>query len=298
VTRIVNSKGLELIHRSNNVFAMLSPVIKDGDMVNNASAYKVTRNFSELNAADLAKEAVDNAMAYIGAQPVKSGTYRIALRNDVASDILATFSGIFSADNVQKGMSMLKGKLGTTIASDKVTVIDDPLLPGGLRSVPFDAEGVAAYTKEVISGGMLKTFLYNLKTAMKDGVKTTGNAAKGSYASPVDTAVFNFYIKPGKKSYDEILQSLGDGILITELQGMHSGANGVSGDFSLGAKGFLIKGGKVEKAVDQITVAGNFYKVLEDVEEIGSDLRFEPPSSAGCFGSPTIILKGLSVAGS
>jgi PmbA protein len=94
-----------------------------------------------------------------------------------------------------------------------------------------------------------------------------------------------------------MLQFLGDGLLITELQGMHSGANEVSGDFSLGAKGFLVKAGKLVKPVDQITVAGNFYKLLEDIEEIGSDLKFEPPSSAGCFGSPTIVIKGLSVAG-
>ncbi|MDF2522129.1 MAG: peptidase, partial [Clostridia bacterium] len=143
LVRIVNSKGLELINKSNIMFAALSPVIKDGEKVNNASAYKCTRRFDEINAKELAEEAVENALAYIGAQPVKSGTYKIALRNDVSSDMLDTFSGIFSADSVQKGMSMLKGKLGQAIASKKITIIDDPLMPEGLHSVPFDAEGVA-----------------------------------------------------------------------------------------------------------------------------------------------------------
>jgi len=297
LVRLVNSKGLELINRSNIMFAALSPVIKDGEKVNNASAYKCTRKFGEINAKELAEEAVGKALAYIGAQPVKSGLYKIAFKNDVACDILETFSGIFSADNVQKGKSILKGKLGKAIASKKLTLIDDPLLLEGLGSMPFDAEGVATYTKEIIREGELMTYLYNLKTAQKDGVKTTGNASKASYASPVDTAVFNFYVKPGTKGFEELLEDIDEGLLITELQGLHSGANEVSGDFSLGAKGFLIKNGKKDRPVDQITVAGNFYKLLEDVEEVGSDLKFEPPSSGGCFGSPTIILKELSVAG-
>lgn len=296
-TRIINSKGLDLSYRSNEIFSYVVPVVEADGKKNTAAAYKGTYNFQDIDPEELAKEAVDNALAYLGAEPADSGKYRVALRNDIAADFLDTFAGVFSADNAQKGLSLLKGKVGTKIASDKVTLIDDPLLEDGLTSAPFDSEGVPTYTKEVIREGRLETLLHNLKTALKDGVKTTGNASKASYASPVGVSPANFYIKPGEKDRDTLLAEMGDGLLITELQGMHSGANGVSGDFSLAAKGFLIEGGKVVRPVEQITVAGNFFKVLEDIVEVGSDLRFGLPSGGGCFGSPTLLIRELSVAG-
>lgn len=295
--RIINSKGIDLNFKSNAVFGAIEPIVSDGDKMNSAFSFKASRDFSELNANALSKEAVAEALAYRGAQTVDSNKYRIALRNDVSSSILHTFSGIFSADNVQKGLSLLKNKLGGKIASEAVTIIDNPLLEEGMKSRPFDDEGVAAYRKEVINKGELKTLLYNLKTAAKDGVKSTGNGSKASYSSPVEVAPSNFYFKPGKKSFDEILNALENGLLITEVQGLHSGANPVSGDFSLAAKGFLIKDGKIERAVEQITIAGNFYTLLLNVEEVGSDLKFGFPSGAGYFGSPTIIVKEMAIAG-
>lgn len=295
--RIINSKGIDLNFRSNAIFAALEPVVSDNEKMNSGFAFKGTRNFNELNATSIAKEAVDEALAYTDAQTVDSNKYRIALRNDVVSSILRTFSGIFSADNAQKGLSLLKNKLGEKISSDAVTIIDNPLLEEGMKSKPFDDEGVAAYSKEVIANGTLKTLLYNLKTAAKDGVKSTGNASKSSYAAPVEVAPSNFYFKPGEKTFEEILKSLGNGILITDVQGLHSGANAVSGDFSLAAKGFLIKDGSIERPVEQITIAGNFYTLLLNVEEVGSDLRFGFPSGAGYFGSPTIIVKEMAIAG-
>lgn len=294
---IMNSKGLNLTHRLNGAYAVLIPVIKDGDQVNTAVSFRATNRFQELNPGELVKEAVDNAVAYIGAKPVPSGKYRVVLRNDAAADLLEAFSDIFSADRVQKGLSLLKGKVGTAIGSKAVTIIDDPLMKDGLCSMPFDAEGVATCTKEVVREGELVTLLYNLKTAMKDGVKTTGNASKASYASPVGISPTNFCIKPGSKPLDEILRELGDGLYITELQGMHSGANSVSGDFSLAAKGFIITKGVIGRAVEQITIAGNFFKLLMDIEDAGSDLRFGMPSGDGCFGSPALLVRELSVAG-
>jgi len=294
--RIINSKGLDLTDRRNSMYAVLIPVVEKDGKMNTGVAFRASNQFSDFDPRSLAQEAVEKALAYIGADSVPSGKYRVALRYDAATDLLATFSDIFSADNAQKGLSLLKGKVGQVIASEKVTIIDDPLMEGGLCSASFDDEGVATYTKAVIEKGKLMTLLHNLKTAKKDGVKTTGNGSKASYASPVDISPFNFYIKPGEKSYEEMLACLDKGLLITELQGMHSGANTVSGDFSLAAKGFWVENGKAVRPVEQITIAGNFYKLLEDVEEVGADLKFDMPAGA-CFGSPTIIVRELSVAG-
>lgn len=293
---ISNSYGLELSYKTNGAFSIAVPVLVSGNETQTAAAYIVGREFERFDPEELAREAVSNAAAYFGAEPVSSGKYRILIKNEAACDILETFSSIFIADSVQKGLSLLKGKIGQRIASEKLIVLDDPLLPGGMASCPFDAEGVASRTKELIRNGELVTFLYNLKTAHKDGVKSTGNAARSSYASKVGTSATNFYIKPGTRPLDEMLNLLQDGLYITEVQGLHAGANSVSGDFSLAAKGFAVKNGKIDKAVEQITIAGNFYSLLENIEEIGSDLRFGIPSG-GYFGSPAILVKELSVAG-
>ena len=294
---IVNSKGLELHHKENGIYSILIPVVSEGEKTNTAVAFKAGRDFSQMQAEDIVKEAVENALAYIGAGTVKTGKYKAVLRNDAASDILETFVSVFSADKVQKGMSLLKNKVGKKIGSQALTIIDDPLLKDGMASAPFDGEGVACYTKEVVKDGNLVTLLHNLKTATKDGVKSTGNASRPSYASTIDVSPSNLYIKPGASQMEELIKKVGDGLLITELQGLHSGANPISGDFSLAAKGFEIAEGKIIKPIEQITVAGNFYKLLENIIETGKDLKFGLPSGGGCFGSPSLLIKELSVAG-
>ena len=158
---------------------------------------------------------------------------------------------------------------------------------------PFDDEGVATFKKEVILKGTLKTLLYNLKTAYKAGVKSTGNGFKASYASPVSISSTNFYIEKGNKTFDELLKDVNEGVIITEFAGLHSGANSITGDFSLAAKGFYIKDGKKTFPIEQITVAGNYFDLLKNIKEIGNDLKF-PMSSVG---SPSVVLDELSIAG-
>jgi PmbA protein len=156
---------------------------------------------------------------------------------------------------------------------------------------------VATRTKTVIENGKLKTFLHNLKTAKKDGVESTGNASRASFKAPVGISPTNFFIQPGELSYEDMIKRMGDGLIIIDVQGLHSGANPVSGDFSLGAYGYLVEKGQIVRPVEQITVAGNFFTLLETVEEIGSDLKFGRPSPGGYVGSPTLLVRHLSVAG-
>lgn len=295
--RIVNSKGLDLYHKGNGIYSMLIPVISDGDKTNTAVAYRAGRDFAKMKAKDIAKEAVESALSYVGAGTQKTGKYKVILNNEAAADLLQTFSSIFSADNVQKGMSLLKNKIGKKIGNKSLTIIDDPLLEAGMASAPFDGEGVASYTKEVVKDGNLVTLLHNLKTAAKDKVKSTGNASRPSYTSTINVCPSNFYIEPGKSSLNELFVKMDKGILITELQGLHSGANPISGDFSLAAKGFEISNGKKIRPIEQITVAGNFYKLMENVVATGSDLKFGLPSGGGCFGSPSLLIEELAIAG-
>ena len=152
---------------------------------------------------------------------------------------------------------------------------------------------MATRTKAVIENGKLTTLLHNLKTARKAGVKTTGNAAKNGYAGTVNVSPSNFYLKPGEKSKEELLADLGNGLVITEVSGLHAGANAISGDFSLIAQGYTVKDGKKDQPVERITVAGNFFQLLKNIRAIGSDLTF--PGSP--IGSPSVDVGEIAVAG-
>ena len=294
--KIKNSKGLDLAFGDNFLFCYTVPIAQKGEKKVDGGEFQMVRDFSELDLEKIANAAAEKAVNMLDAAPAPSGEYRILLENECAGDLLDTFADIFSAENTQKDLSLLKGKVGKVIASEAVTIIDDPLMDGGYASSPFDSEGVATYTKNVVENGVLKTLLHNLKTAEKEGVKSTGNASKGSYKGSIGVSGFNFYLKPGEKTFNELCAYVKDGLIITELAGLHSGANGVSGDFSLSAKGFKIEGGKKGGAVEQITIAGNFFELLKDIELVGSDLKFGIPG-AECIGSPSFVVKSLSVAG-
>ncbi|WP_353894216.1 TldD/PmbA family protein [Proteinivorax hydrogeniformans] len=293
---IANSKGLEKAAKDNLAYCVVSVVVKEGESVKSDMQFLGTKELKDFDAKKVAKEAVDKATSALGASSIKSKTYPTIIKNTTAANLLATFSSTFTAEAVQKGMSLLKGRIGDEVATSQVTIVDDPLYQKGLMSTPFDAEGVATYTKNVVENGKLNTFLHNLKTARKDGVKSTGNASKASYKGAVGIAPTNMFIKPQSKGYDEMVQSIEEGVIITSLQGLHSGANTVSGDFSLAAAGYLIENGEIKRPVDQITIAGNFFEVLKDIEEIGNDLEFGLPSN-GYIGSPSLKIKGIAVSG-
>ncbi|MCL2544609.1 MAG: TldD/PmbA family protein [Clostridia bacterium] len=288
-----NSFGLSLSHQDNLRYHFLSVVARRDGRAADGGAFGIGRGTALDMDRELAK-AVDYAVRMLDAAPIPSGKMPAVFRKDAMADLLECFSGAFSAEAAQKGLSLLKGREGEAIAADCVTLIDDPLMPGGFASCPFDAESVAAYKKEVIGKGTLHTLLHNLKTARVDGVRSTGNAAKLSYSAPVRVAPTNFYFAPGAGPLEALLRRMGDGLLITQLEGLHAGANGVSGDFSLSAKGFQISGGEIGRAVEQITVAGNFYTLLQDVLAVGSDLFFSPGGGAG---SPSVWVREISVAG-
>ena len=290
---IINSKGLNLKNKSNLLTAYVVPIVKDGENMYDGCGYVVAKSLDEIDPAKIAKMGVDVALSKIGATSIPAGNYKVIINNEAMVSLLSTFAGIFSGDAVQKGLSLLKGKEGEIIASDIVNLVDDPHLKDGLASVAFDDEGVATVKTYLIQDGKLNTLLHNLKTANKAGVKSTGNGFKASYASPISVSPTNFYIEPGVNSLEEMTKKIDKGLIITDLAGLHSGANSITGDFSLAAKGFYIENGVKTHPIEQITVAGNFFTLLTDIEEVGNDLKF-PMSSVG---SPSIMIKELSIAG-
>lgn len=290
---IANSKGLELSEKSNYIMAYIELIAEENGSTKEMGEIWAGTSAANLEPADIAAKAAERALRALGGSPVGSGSKNIILENRVFADILECFSGSFFAENVQKGFSMLKGRLGEIIASDKVSIADDPLLEDGFNSTAFDSEGVASYNKTVVDHGVLKTYLYNLKSAHKDGVSSTGNGFKGSFKGRVSTDTTNFYLKAGSLSPEQLLERLGDGLFITSVAGLHSGANGITGDFSLAADGFLVEKGSIIRPVEQITIASNFFELLKNVEETADDLYF----SVSGVGSPSVIVKNISVSG-
>ncbi|HJF34215.1 MAG TPA: TldD/PmbA family protein [Sporosarcina psychrophila] len=288
---MANNKGLSLNEKQNGLIIFISAVVKDGEEMKTGSCIKMTRNFAELDAEAIAKEVAEEALSSLGERSIPTKKYPIIMRHDASASLLATFAPVFSAENTQAGQSLLKGKVGEKIAADTFMLLDDPSHPDAISGSNFDGEGVATQKRAIVSNGTLETLLHNRKTAKKDGVVTTGHARKSSYKSTLTIAPLNMYIAPGNKSKEELIASVEEGIFITGLAGLHSGASTVSGDFSLAATGFHIKDGKIASAVKQMTIAGNFFDYLKDIVETGADLEFMP----GGYGSPSLVVKELSV---
>lgn len=293
---IANTKGLNQSEQGNMAYLVLNVVVRQESDTKSAFKFWPITAVDTLDATAFAQEVVDEALSFLGAEPVESGHYPVLLRNMAAANLLGTFGPVFFASNVQKGRSLLKGRVGEQIASPLLTLVDDPFRPLCAASRSFDSEGVPSRRLNLVENGRLTTLLHNLKSAEVDGVASTGHGHKSSYKGAVTIAPSNLYVQPGERSLDELLAGVEEGLLITDLQGLHSGANPISGDFSLAANGYLVKGGKIERPVNQITVAGNFFALLQEIEAIGSDLTFRPPG-AGHIGSPTLRIKRLAVSG-
>jgi len=295
---IVNSYGLNLSHQFNMATVNIVARVEENGCTKSVSEYWNGRDFADFDYKALAKKAVDTAISYLGAESIATGDYPVVLDRNIAKSIFGAFMEIFIGENAQKGFSLLnKDKIGTTIAAPHITLRDDGITDLSLGSMAFDAEGVATQKKAIIENGVLKTLLYNTKTAKKDGVKSTGNATKSGIGGAISTSHTNFYLVPSNTSFDELLAQVSEtGVLITEVSGLHSGTNAVSGDFSVSAEGYLIEGGKIGRPIEQITIAGNFYEMLNNIVTVGSDLRFHS-SGLGGIGMPSLLVNGLRVSG-
>jgi PmbA protein len=248
-------------------------------------------NLSELDPVYIGEEAAKAATQLLSAGSTQTAQTTVVFDRQVTAQFLEAVSPMFLSSYVQKGKSMLRGKLGENIASPLITLLDNGRIPGALGTAPFDAEGILTNETPLIEGGSLKAYLYDFHTALKAGVHSTGNAARGGYKTLPDVSTTNFYLKPGARSLSQLTQSVSNGILITKVMGMHT-ANPISGDFSVGAAGILIENGKLTRPVRGIAIAGNLLKMLSQVQEVGSDLRW-----FGSTGAPSLLIDGITVSG-
>lgn len=293
--RIKNTKGLDLNETKKLTYAYAIVVANENEDTRTGIGVHMADDFSKLSTDEIAKMAVDEALGMLGAKPIPSLKCPVVFENKTFASFLSQFTNHFSAENVQKKLSALGGKLNTKIASELVTITDNPHLEHGMLTTAFDAEGVATYVKPIIEKGILKTYLHNLKTANIDKVKSTGNAAKGSYKSSVEIAPSNLCFESGDSSLENLIAPIENGIYLNSVQGLHAGINSISGDFSLQCSGYSVQNGKMTKPVSQITVSGNFFELLKTIDGVGNDFLDFPLNDGTA--SPSIRIKELSISG-
>ncbi len=288
--------GLSLSETQQGSMAVVSAVAEFSGEVRTATAHETGSDLKFLSAEKMGKEAGKLAANSIGAKSVKSGKYPVILKNTVAAGLLEGFIPVFYGDKVLYQMSRLGEQIGRKIANSKVTIVDDPHMRGGGRTTFFDDEGTLTQSNVLVENGVLKTFLHNGKTAEAFGTKSTGNGFRMQHKSSVEVFATNLRIENGSERLNDLQVQMNNGIMITDIQGAFAGINPISGDFSLQASGFWVHGGVVTDAISGITISGNFYEMLQEVESIANDLKFGLPYGTH-VGSPSLLLKELSVAG-
>ena len=293
---IFNSKGLDLHYENNAAGLIAVAVVTNGKEMANDFQFKLGK-LDQIDAEALVKKAANGAMEQLGGDVAPTGKYPVVFNPDAMSSLLQVYSSIFSSEAAQKGLSKLANAEGTVIASNIVTLVDDPFHKENPEPINFDAEGSPTHKKNVIEHGVLNTLLYNLKTAHKAGKKTTGNASKAGYTASVSVRPFTMYLEGGTMTEEELFASVGEGIYITSLGGLHAGANPISGDFSLQSKGFMIRDGKKSEYVKSFTVAGNFYDLLKNITAVANNTELPMAMGMTTFGAPSTRVDGLSIAG-
>ncbi len=238
--------------------------------------------------AEIGRTAGERAVRRLGARKIKSARVPVVFDKRISGGLLRSLSGAINGASIARGTSFLKDRMGQPVFAPGINVIDDPHRPRGLRSKPFDAEGIANQRRAVIADGKLTTWFLDLASSRQLGLETTGHAARGTASTP-SPAPTNLYMERGSVSFDEMIRAIDQGLLITEMIGM--GVSIVTGDYSRGASGFWIEKGEIAYPVSEITVAGNLKDMFKNLTP-ANDLEFRTGMDA-----PSLRIDGMMVAG-
>jgi len=285
-----NSHGFSGEYRGSSYNLSVVPVAALNGSLQRDYWYSSQRKFSRLEPPEsVGKKAAARALRRLGARKVKTRELPVVFEPEIAATLLRQLSSALSGYSLYKGASFLVGKLGSRIASDLVTVVDDGTIPAALGSKPFDGEGVSTRKKTVVEKGVLQSYLLDAYSGRKLGYASTGNASR-SAGEPPGVAPTNFYLAPGAHSPENIIASVEEGFYVTELIGF--GVNLVTGDYSRGAAGLWIDKGELSYPVEEVTIAGNLKEMLLNIEMVGNDLEMRDRIS-----SPTIKISRMTIAG-
>ena len=293
---IASSIGIGGEYESSSCYAYVQALAEGDGGRETGLGFDLGRGPTALDPAAIGREGAERAAAMIGARKPESRSCPVVLDPTVAASFVALIGKGLGANAVQRGRSPFAELLGAEVAGDAFVLHDDGLDPGGPASAPFDGEGVPRRRTPLIEGGTLQTFLYDAYTARRGDAASTGNAGRSGYRSLPSVSASNLVVVPGTLGAAELLREAGEGVLVTDVAGLHSGVNPVSGVFSVGASGRAIRGGELAEPLREFTIASDLVSMLRAVRAAGAEARWVP--FGGSVSTPSLLVGAMTVAGS
>jgi PmbA protein len=293
---ISSSTGLAGEYESSDCFAYLQALAEGEGGRETGLGFGLARGPDGLDPAAIGTEGAERATAMIGASKPSSRSCPVVLDPTVAASFAGLIGGALGANAVQRGRSPFAGRLGEELASGALALHDDGRDPDGPASAPFDGEGLPRRRTALIEGGRLRAFLYDTYTANREGGASTGSAARHGYRSQPSVSASNLVVAPGALSFVELLGAAADGVFVTDVAGLHSGVNPVTGVFSVGASGRAIRAGELAEPLREFTIASDLVSMLGAVRAAGAEARWVP--FGGSVSTPPLLIGAMAVSGS
>jgi PmbA protein len=291
---IASTTGVDATYARTDAWVVVVTLAVQDDETQTGFSFRLARGLDELAWEPIADEAVDRAVRLLGAAKPPTARVPVVMDPFAASSFLGVLAGALNAESVLKGRSLFASMVGQQIGSEAFTLVDDGRILDGPGACPFDGEGVPSRRTELFGHGTLNGFLHNTYTARRTGggQRSTGNAKRGGYKGGPGVGTSNFYVEAGAATFEELLGRAERGVLIMNVSGVHSGANPISGEFSVGATGQRISGGAPAEPLREMTVASTLPDMLRSIDGVGSDLRF-----FSSVGTPSILIGEMTLAG-
>lgn len=289
---VANSLGVEATTRRTSASCSAFAMAGEGTATQTGSGFSAARSFAEVDPEEAARDAAQRAVRLLGAKPIPSAKLPVVLDPLVTRSLLALVGGALSGEAIVRGRSFFVGREGEEVAASGVTLVDDPTNPNAFGAASHDGEGVPTRRVALIADGRFDAVLHNVYTARRAGTRTTGSAVRGFKSTP-GVGARALHLLPGELGPEEILASVAHGLYVQSVSGLHSGTNAVSGDFSVGAVGLVIRDGAFAEPVREVTIASTLQRILHDVAAVGADLTWLPGGAAGM----TLLIGEMSVSG-
>ena len=290
---VANSLGVEAATRRTFCSCSAYAMAGEGVATQTGAGFDVARSFDDLDAAKAARDAAERAVRLLGATQPPSRRLPVVFDPLVTRSLIGLIGAALNGESVLKSRSMFVGRVDEEVAAAGVTLVDDPTLPEALGAASHDAEGVPTRRNELISTGALRGFLHNVYTGRRSGLATNAAAVRGGYKSPPGVGARALHLVPGTMGPDAILAAVPEALYVQSVSGLHSGTNPVSGDFSVGAEGLMVRDGAFAEPVREVTIASTLQRILLDIVEVGSDLTWLGGGAAGA----TLLVREISMSG-
>jgi PmbA protein len=290
---LASTTGIRSTARRTNAFISVEAIAEEGEDTQVDYAYSVGRSPQDLRTEEASADAVLRATRLLGARKTKSSPCTVVFDPRVVAQLLSVISTALSGEAVVKQRSFFAGRIGESVAHGAVTLVDDPTDRRAFSASSYDGEGLACRRNALISDGVLRMFVFDTVSARRAQTAATGSAVRGGFTGTPTAGCRALVLTPGALDAQQIVASVGEGVYVQSVSGMHSGVNPVSGDFSVGAEGLMIRSGALSEPIREVTVASTLQRMLQSVVEIGSDLTWLPGVAAG----QTLAIADMQLSG-